>query len=122
MPHTNHTLLNLTTTGLSLTRREYYNLKKHQTLSHKDDQSIEGLLYALDAVEFQYRCRVEDLFDEGGNIIHRKLVQIWFTHQKLIDAAARFVGGSVCIVDATFNTNKAQLPIIAAVGILNNGK
>lgn len=32
--------------GLSLTRREYYNLKKYEAFNPKDDKSIEGLLYA----------------------------------------------------------------------------
>ena len=109
-------------TGLSLTRKEYYNLKKHQTLNFRDEKTIEGLLYALDAVEFVYRCRIEDEVDEVGKIKSRKLVQIWFTHPKLLEAGARFVAGSVCIIDATFNTNKARLPIIVAVGVLSNGK
>jgi hypothetical protein len=40
----------------------------------------------------------------------------------LLDGAARFVSGSICIIDATFNTNKARMPIIVAVGILNNSQ
>ena len=108
--------------GLSLTRREYYNLKKHQIPDGRDEKTIEGLLYALDAADFIHRCRIEDEFDESGTILSRKLVQIWFTHPKLLEASARFVAGSVCIIDATFNTNKARMPIIVAVGVLGNGK
>ena len=62
--------------GLSLTRREYYNLKKHQTLDARDEKTIEGLLYALDAADFIHRCRVEDKLDESSKIISRKLLQI----------------------------------------------
>ena len=109
-------------TGLSLTRREYYNLKKHQSLDSRDEKTIEGLLYALDAAGFVYRCRIEDEFDDAGKIVSRKLIQIWFTHPKLIAASARYVAGSVCIIDATFNTSKARMPIIVAVGVLPNSK
>ena len=65
---------------------------------------------------------MEDTFDDAGKVVSRKLIQIWFTHQKLLDNAARYIGGCVLVVDATFNTNKARLPIIAAVGVLANSK
>ena len=52
--------------GLSLSRKEYYRLKKQSTLNTKDDSTIEGLLYALDDAEFIHRCRVEDTFDDAG--------------------------------------------------------
>ena len=80
------------------------------------------MLYALDDVEFHHRCRVRDEVDESGKVVSRKLIQIWFTHPKLITAATRYVAGSVLIIDATFNTNKAQMPIIVAVGVLPNSK
>ena len=108
--------------GLSLTPREYYNLKKGQTLNAKDKKSINGLLYSLDDVKFQYRCRVSDEVDKSGKIVSRKLIQIWFTHLKLIEAASRYVIGSVLVINATFNTNKARLPIIITVEVLPNSK
>jgi hypothetical protein len=106
---------------LKLTAKEYYNSIRNETLNGEDPQTIEGLLIALDNAGFIHRCRYKDVVDEQtGKVISRKLVQIWFTHQDLIDAAARFVAGSVCSIDATFNTNKARMPIIIAVGVLND--
>ena len=107
-------------TELSLTRREYYNLKKNQTLNAKDESTIEGLLYALDAAGFVYRCRVKEEVNDTGKMVSRKLLQIWFTHSKLLALGARFVAGALCVIDATFNTNKARMPIIVAIGIMNN--
>lgn len=57
-----------------------------------------------------------------AKVISRKLLQIWFTHPKLLEASAQFAAGLAYIIDATFNTNKARMPIIVAVGILANGK
>lgn len=105
-----------------MTRREYYNLKKHQLISNQDDTTIAGLLYALEDAGLVYRTRVDDQLDETGNVVGRQLFQIWFTHLTLIRQSASAVVGSVCIVDATFNTNKAALPITIAVGVLSNGK
>jgi len=68
------------------------------------------------------KCRVEDEVNESEKVINRKLLQIWFTYQKLLDAGAQFVAGSVCIIDAAFNTNKARMPIVVAVGMMSNGK
>jgi hypothetical protein len=109
-------------TGLSLTRKEYYRIQKISSFDAKNDSTIEGLLYALDDAGFVHRCRIDDTYDEAGQVISRKLVQIWFTHLSLIEASAQFVAGSVCIIDATFNTNEKRLPFIVAVGILSNGK
>lgn len=109
-------------TGLTLTRREYYNLKKGQVLDGRDEKTIEGLLFALDDAGFHHRYRVQEELDETGKVISRKLIQIWFTHPKLLQESARFVAGAVYVVDATFNTNKVKMPIIVAVGVLNNGK
>ena len=61
-------------TGLSLTRREYYNLKRNQCPNKKDDKSIDGLLYALDDVGFTHACRTDNEEDVSGKIVSRKLV------------------------------------------------
>jgi hypothetical protein len=108
--------------GLSLSRREYYNLKRQAVLSSKDEKTIDGLLFALDDAGFVHRCRIEDQMNDSGTTVSRKLIQIWFTLRTLIETSALFVAGSVCVIDATFNTNKARMPIIVAVGILTNGK
>ncbi len=108
--------------GLSLTSREYYNIVRIMPVDGTDEKSISGLLIAIQEAGFIYRTRVEEEVNQSGTVISKKLVQIWFTHQDLLDASARFVAGSLCVIDATFNTNKARLPIIVAVGILNNGR
>lgn len=111
-------------TGLTLSRREYYNLQKYQTLDGRDTKTIDGLVYALDTAEFIHRYRVEKEYDaaDPDKVVSKKLIQIWFTHPKLIQIGARYAAAAVCIIDATFNTNKARMPIIVAVGVLANGK
>src|ERR1700742_5110951 len=108
--------------GLTLTRKEYYNLTRHRNINGRDDSIVDGLLYALHDAGFQYRCRPEAVRDDAGEVVGQRLIQIWFTHPKLTSAAVRFCAGSVLVIDAPFNTNKARLPIIVAVGVLGNGK
>ena len=40
----------------------------------------------------------------------------------LLKASARFIVGSIYIIDATFNINEARMPIIIAVGVPGNEK
>jgi hypothetical protein len=108
--------------GLTLTAKEYYNSVRNEKLSATNIKSIEGLLVALQEAGFIYRCRVDNEEDKDGIINVRRLEQIWFTHEDLIESASRFMSGSLCIIDATFNTNKARMPLIIAVGVLNTGK
>ena len=35
--------------------------------------------------------------------------------------ATRFVSDFVLIIDATFNTNRQNMPLLVAVGVLNSG-
>jgi hypothetical protein len=107
---------------LTLTAKEYYNSVRNEKLSTTNIKSIKGLLVTLQEAGFIYRCRVDNKEDKDGIINVRRLEQIWFTHKDLIKSASRFMSGSLCIIDATFNTNKARMPLIIAVGVLNTGK
>jgi hypothetical protein len=109
--------------GLVLTRAEYYRLKKDRSYMRSKDQSLlDSLRFALEAAGFVMRTRTEatTVIRDGEEVPGRKLTQIWFSHPKLLKAAALYVAGSACVIDATFKTNNANLPIIAAVGILPN--
>jgi hypothetical protein len=107
--------------GLSLTAKEYYNSVRHSSLDGKE-QSIQGLLVALDNAGFIHMTRTIDREDDSSKVIDRQMEQIWFSHKELLLAAGRFVSGSVCIIDATFNTNKERMPLIVAVGVRSDGK
>jgi hypothetical protein len=109
--------------GLVLTRAEYYRLKNDRSYMRSKDKSLlESLRFALEAAGFVMRTRTEvkTVMRDDEEVLERKLAQIWFSHPKLLTAAALYVVGSVCVIDATFKTNNANLPIIAAVGILPN--
>ena len=108
--------------GLSLTSRQYYNLVRKMKPDGEDPQTIVGLLAALEDQGFVYSTRVKEEVNAKGEVVSRKLIQIWFTHPRLIEAARRFVSDFVLIIDGTFNTNELKLPLLIAVGILNSGK
>jgi hypothetical protein len=107
--------------GIHLTKKQYYNSVRNSK-PHRDDQlTIVGLLQALEDAGFVYKTRVSISCDSLGRDISRKLLQIFFTHPKLVEATVRFVSGFLLSVDGTFNTNSFRLPLLIAVGILNSG-
>ncbi|KIW89890.1 uncharacterized protein Z519_09319 [Cladophialophora bantiana CBS 173.52] len=108
--------------GVLLTSKEYYNVVRYLPASKESAKTISGLIFALQNEGFVYETRLEEVVDEAGAVVSRKCVQIWFSHRGHLDAAARFIAGSVCIIDATFNTNKLRMPMIVAVGVLNTNK
>jgi hypothetical protein len=108
--------------GVILTAREYYNSVRHQAASKSDDKTIIGLIEALRNQDCVYEVRAKDVLDDSGGITSRKCQQIWFSHPDLLKVTARFVAGSLCIIDATFNTNNLRMPMIVAVGVMNNEK
>ena len=108
--------------SLSLTSKQYYNLVRKMKPDENDPQTIAGLLAALEDQGFIYSTRVKEEVNTKGEVISRKLIQIWFTYPRLIEAARRFVSDFVLIIVGTFNTNKLKLPLLIAVGILNSGK
>ena len=66
-----------------------------------------------------YRIRVDEEIDSNGDVLSRKLIQIWFTHLELLEAIARFISDFLLIIDGTFNTNDKRMPILIAIGVLN---
>jgi len=108
--------------GIHLSKKQYYNSVRNSKPNRDDSTTILGLLQALNDAGFVYRTRVEIISDPLGVEVSRKLIQIFFTHPKLIIATARFVSGFLLSVDGTFNTNRARLPLLIAVGILNSGR
>ena len=47
------------------------------------------------------------------------MVQLWFAHREQLNIAARFCSDFLLVIDGTFNTNKERLPLLIAVGVLN---
>jgi MULE transposase domain len=51
-----------------------------------------------------------------------KLLQIFFYYRDALHLAQRWVAGHVVVIDATFNTNGLRLPLLVAVGVINENK
>lgn len=77
------------------------------------------MLFALSERGFIYRTRVEEVVNNNGVVIDRKMVQIFFCERKQIEFAQRFSSGWVLAIDGTFNTNVLRLPLIVLVGKMN---
>jgi hypothetical protein len=73
--------------GLIINVKLYYNLVRNQRSNKEKDTIISGLLVALNLAGFYYRTRVEDLFNNLGTIISRKLLQIWFIYPEVMRIA-----------------------------------
>ena len=86
-------------------------------LNKDDSLLIQGLLTALSDHGFIYIPQVLDEKDSTklDRVISRKLVLIWFTHPRLMEAARRFISDFLVVIDGTFNTNAARLPLLIAV-------
>ncbi|OQU95193.1 hypothetical protein CLAIMM_01436, partial [Cladophialophora immunda] len=108
--------------GVILTSKEYYNSVRYKPASKDNDRTINGLVLALQTEGFIYETRLEEVVNDTGSIVSRKCLQIWFSHPNLLKATSRFVAGSVCIIDVTFNINRLRMPMIIAVSVLNTGK
>src|SRR5579859_6206467 len=84
-------------------------------------ETIDSLLIVLQEAGFIYCTKVNIEEDEKGNVVLRKLRQIWFTHKEQLKAIQQFVADWYLIIDSTFNTNKDCLLLLIAVSILNSG-
>ena len=73
-------VLNRNNLGISIDARTYYNLVRNTRGNKERQETIEGLLIALNKAGFYFRTRVEDLLDKSGDVINRKLLQIWFIY------------------------------------------
>lgn len=107
--------------GLLIDERAYYNLVRHQKLDKNNQDTVSGLLRALDEQGFRFRLRTEETFD-GDRLVNRKLLQIFFYAPAAVQLTQRWAAGHAIAVDATFNTNSLQLPLLVAVGITNENK
>jgi hypothetical protein len=77
-------VLNRDDLGLIIDAKSYYNLVRNQRGNKEKDTTISGLLVVFNLADFHYRTRVEDLLNDLGIIISRKLLQIWFIHPEAI--------------------------------------
>ena len=105
----------LDSSGLSLDRKTYYNLLRHQPFTNTDD-SFQGLVFALEEAGLKFACD----FDQNSE--PRELIQVVFATTSQIDWAKRFISGHVLLVDGTFETNRLGLTLLAVVGITNIGR
>lgn len=105
-----------------LSTKEFYNTVRNKKVVQSDEKSVLGLLTELSENNWLFETRSEVLEDDNGVVIGRKLIQVWFTHRRLMEATGRFVSDFCVYIDGTFNTNKLKMPLLIAVGQLNSGK
>lgn len=105
-----------------LSSSEFYNTVRNQRAEKSDEKSVLGLLTELSENGWLCETRSEVFEDNNGQITGRKLLQVWFTHPRLMEATIRFVSDFALLIDGTFNTNKLKMPLLIAVGQLNSGK
>lgn len=104
-----------------LSNSEFYNTVRNQRAKKSDEKSILGLLTELNENNWLCETRSEVLEDDKGEVVGRKLIQVWFTHPKLMEVCCRFTSDFAVVIDGTFNTNKLNMPLLIAVGTLNSG-
>jgi len=107
---------------LHLTSKEFYNTVRKQKVDWSDDRSIIGLVTELQENSWICELRNELNEDDKGKVISRRLIQVWFTHPKLMAVARRFVSDFSLVIDGTFSTNRLRMPLLVAVSQLNSGK
>ena len=109
--------------GLQLPQRDYYNLIRRRPLPRSDSRSSIALLTALDEAGFRYHCRTEEEWQQDkadkACFIGQKLLQIVFWYGDGIHQLQRFLVGHLLVVDATFNTNDARLPLMTSLAFDN---
>jgi hypothetical protein len=108
--------------GLVLSSRAYYNSIRKEIPDKNKPHTIEALLLSLHHEGFIYHTRVSEEENEGGKVIARKLIQLFFAHHEQLEAAKRFISDWLIVIDGTFNTNEDRLPLLVVVGVLNSGK
>jgi len=100
--------------------RDYYNTVRKEKPDKSKPKTIVALLRMLEDNDFIYYTRVS--VEESNTSITRKLIQLFWTHPKQIEAAKRFIADWAIVIDGTFNTNELRLPLLVLVGVLNTNK
>lgn len=105
--------------GLSLTKLEYYNLRRQPFKNTL--QGFEALIVALEDAGFIYRCLIRQEIDATDQPIAQNCEQVWFTLPVQIEFARRFIADFTCFIDGTFSTNALNLVLVVIYGVTNTG-
>lgn len=108
--------------ALHLSSKEFYNTLRKRSADKEDNKSLLGLVHELQENNWHCEFRSEIREDEEGKVVNRKLIQVWFTHPKLMFYTQKFVSDFIIYIDGTFNTNQLKMPLLIAVGQLNSGR
>jgi hypothetical protein len=65
---------------------------------------------------------VSEELDKKGQVITRKLIQLFFTHREQLEAAKCFVSDWLIVIDGTSNSKEDRLPLLVVVSVLNSGR
>ena len=86
------------------------------------NDAFEGLVLALEEVNFRFACLMSDELAEDGNIKSRVLEQLFFVSDAQIAYGKRFLADQMLLIDGTFETNRLGLVLLVVVGVINTGK
>ena len=113
----------LDSSDLHIDRKTYYNLVWSRPLEDGiSNDAFEGLVLALEEVNFRFACLMSDELAEDGNIKSRVLEQLFFVSDAQIAYGKRFLADQMLLIDGTFETNRLGLVLLMVVGITNTGK
>lgn len=105
--------------GLRLSKDDYYNLSRSEG-AHTKEEACQFALGVLKEQGFHVRC-FEKLILEGNQVQRRAIEHFFFCNSEQIRLARRFLSYFVVETDATFITNRLNMPLSVLLGITNTG-
>ena len=104
--------------GLRLSKNDYYNLVRSEG-SHTPAEEMDYTLGCLKERGFHVRCLEKYIIE--NNIRQRRVVELIFFCNKEQIRLPDVLSVGFDRTDATFNTNKLNLPLSVVVGVTNTG-
>lgn len=106
--------------GLQLSKNDYYNLMISEGSLNVEDE-LKLALGSLKNGWFHVRCLEKYIVE--NNVKKRRVIEhFFFCNNEQIRLARRFVSGFIIETDATFNTNRLNLPLSTLIGITNTAQ
>ena len=105
--------------GLRLSKDDYYNLSRSEG-AHTEEEARQFALGVLKEQGFHVRCFEKNIL-EGNQVQRRVIEHFFFCNSEQIRLARRFLSHFVVETDATFNTNRLNMPLSVLLGITNTG-
>ena len=105
--------------GLRLSKDDYYNLSRSEG-NHTEEEARQFALAILKEESFHVRCLEKNIIED--NQMKRRVIEhFFFCNEEQICLARRFLSHFLVETDATFNTNRLNMPLSVLLGITNTG-